>query len=49
MLQPADFYAKALEVYEHALGGLHPVGDMQGISLHEVVCTIHMALNLPHL
>ena len=40
------FCTSASEVYEKALGGLHLMGGMRGISLQEVINTVHMALDL---
>ena len=42
-LEPTAFYAVATAVYERALGG------MRGISLHEVVRTVHMKLDVARL
>ena len=35
----------ATAVYERALGGPCLVGGMRGLSLQEVVCTVHMKLD----
>ena len=44
-LEPIAFYAVAMAVYERALGGPYLVGGMQGVSLQEVVRTVHMKLD----
>ena len=48
-LEPTAFYAVATGVYERALGGPCLVGRMRGISLQEVVRTVHMKLDLARL
>ena len=48
-LEPTAFYAVATAVYERALGGPCLVGGMRGISLQEVVRTVHMKLDLARL
>ena len=48
-LEPTAFYAVATAVYEQALGGPCLVGGMRGISLQEVVRTVHMKLDLARL
>ena len=35
-----------MQVYVRALGGLYLVGGMKGISLHEVMCTVYMKLDM---
>ena len=48
-LEPTAFYAVATAVCERALGGPCLVGGMRGISLQEVVRTVHMKLDLARL
>ena len=48
-LEPMAFYATASQVYKRAFEGPFLVKGMKGISLHEVVPTIHMTLDLAHL
>ena len=48
-LEPTAFYALATAVYERALGGFCLVGGMRGVSLQEVVRTVHMKLDLARL
>ena len=48
-LEPVAFYMEASQVYEHTLGGPFLEGGMKGISLHEVVWTVHMALDMARL
>ena len=48
-LEPTAFYAVATAVYERALGGPCLVGGMRGISLQEVLRTVHMKLDLARL
>ena len=48
-LEPTAFYALATTVYEQALGGPCLVGGMRGVSLQEVVRTVHMKLDLTRL
>ena len=48
-LEPTAFYTVATAVYERALGGPCLVGGMRGISLQEVVRTVHMKLDLARL
>ena len=48
-LERTAFYAVATAVYERALGGPCLVGGMRGISLQEVVRTVHMKLDLARL
>ena len=45
-LEPTAFYALAIAIYERALGGPCLVGGMRGVSLQEVVHTVHMKLDL---
>ena len=44
-LEPTAFYAAATAIYERALGGPCLVGGMRGVSLQEVVRTVHMKLD----
>ena len=44
-LEPTAFYAPATSIYERALGGPCLVGGMRGVSLQEVVRTVHMKLD----
>ena len=44
-LEPTAFYAVATAIYERALGGPCLVGGKRGISLQEVVRTMHMKLD----
>ena len=44
-LEPTAFYATATAIYERALGGPFLVGGMRGVSLQEVVRTVHMKLD----
>ena len=44
-LEPTAFYAVATAIYERALGGPCLVGGMRGVSLQEVVRTVHMKLD----
>ena len=48
-LEPTAFYAVATAIYERALGGPCLVGGMRGISVQEVVRTVHMKLDLARL
>ena len=48
-LEPTAFYALATTIYERALGGPCLVGGMRGVSLQEVVRTVHMKLDLARL
>ena len=48
-LEPTAFYALATAIYERALGGPCLVGGMRGVSLQEVVRTVHMKLDLARL
>ena len=48
-LEPTAFYAPATAIYERALGGPCLVGGMRGVSLVEVVRTVHMKLDLARL
>ena len=48
-LKPTAFYALATAIYERALGGPCLVGGMRGVSLQEVVRTVHMKLDLAKL
>ena len=48
-LKPTAFYALATTIYERALGGPCFVGGMRGMSLQEVVRTVHMKLDLARL
>ena len=43
------FYSESFGVFERALGGPFLVAGMKGISLQEVVRTVHMALDIAHL
>ena len=45
-LEPSVFYALAMAICEWALGGPCLVGGMGGVSLHGVVRTVHMKLDL---
>ena len=47
--EPTAFYALATAIYERALGGPCLVGGMRGVSLREVVRTVHMKLDLARL
>ena len=48
-LEPTAFYALATAIYERALGGHCLVGGMRGVSLQEVVRTVHIKLDLASL
>ena len=48
-LEPTPFYALATPIYKGVLWGPCPVGGMQGVSLQEVVRTVHMRLDLARL
>ena len=48
-LEPTAFYALATSISERALGGPCLVGGMRGVSLQEVVGTVHMKLDLAKL
>ena len=45
-LEPVAFYAEASQVHEQAPGGPYIVGGMKSISLYEIVCIVHMMLDL---
>ena len=47
--EPTAFYALATAKNERALGGPCLVGGMRGVSLEEVVRTVHMKLDLARL
>ena len=48
-LEATAFYALATAIYERALGGPCLVGGMRGVSLKEVVRTVHMKFDLARL
>ena len=48
-LEPKAFYALATTMCERALGGPCLMGGMRGVSLKEVVRTVHMKLDLARL
>ena len=48
-LEPTAFYALATAIHERALGGPCLVGGMRGVSLQEVVSTVHMGVDLARL
>ena len=43
--EPTAFYAMARAIYERVLGGPCLVGGMRGVSLLDVVRTVHMKLD----
>ena len=48
-LEATAFYAWATAIYERALGGPYLIGGIRGVSLKEVVRTVHMKLDLAKL